>query len=143
MFCVWQFCFRRAWLSRFIHRFPSNQGQTHCFDFVCQLSPICNSPVDTPMIISSFIFAVNTCYQHDKLFTRRQIQIVLILFQSHCSGFQKHPCCQLSQFVKIYYSQCTSLKVETQLLIESVPCFIFCEVMYDLDVSVKFRSDQN
>jgi hypothetical protein len=84
MFCVWQFCFRRASLSRFIHRFPSNQGQTHCFDSVCQLSPICNSPVDTPMIISSFIFAVNTCYQHDKLFTRRQIQIVLILFQSHC-----------------------------------------------------------
>jgi hypothetical protein len=85
MFCVWQFCFRRASLSRFIHRFPSNQGQTHCFDLVCQLSPICNSPVDTPMIISSFIFTVNTCYQHDKLFTRRQIQIVLILFQSHCT----------------------------------------------------------
>jgi hypothetical protein len=85
MFCVWQFCFRRASLSRFIHRFPSNQGQAHCFDFVCQLSPICNSPVDTPMIISSFIFAVNTCYQHDKLFTKRQIQIVLILFQSHCT----------------------------------------------------------
>jgi hypothetical protein len=59
------------------------------------------------------------------------------------SGFQKHPCCQVSQFVKIYYSHCTRLKVETQLLIESVPCFIFCEVMYDLDVSVKFRSDQN
>jgi hypothetical protein len=84
MFCVWQFCFRRASLSRFIDRFPSNQDQTPCFDFVCQLSPICNSPVDTPMIISSFIFALNTCYQHDKLFTRRQIQIVLILFQSHC-----------------------------------------------------------
>jgi hypothetical protein len=35
------------------------------------------------MIILDFIFAVNTCYQHDKLFTRRQIQLVLILFQSH------------------------------------------------------------
>jgi hypothetical protein len=89
MFCGWQFCFRRASLSRFIHRFPSNQGQTHCFDFVCQLSPICNSPVDTPMIISSFILAVNTCHQHDKLFTRRQIQIVLILFQSHCRTRQR------------------------------------------------------
>jgi hypothetical protein len=53
------------------------------------------------------------------------------------SGFQKHPCCQVSQFVKIYYSQCTRLKVETQFLIESVPCFIFC------DISVKFRSDKN
>jgi hypothetical protein len=37
------------------------------------------------------------------------------------SGFQKHPCYRVSQFVKIYYSQCTRLKVETQLLIESVP----------------------
>jgi hypothetical protein len=57
------------------------------------------------------------------------------------SGFHKHPCCQVSQFVKIYSLQCTQLKVETQLLTESVLCFIFCEVMYDLDVSVKFRSD--
>jgi hypothetical protein len=43
---------------------------------------------------------------------------------SKYSGFQKHPCCQMSQFVKIYYLQCTGLKVETQLLIESVLCFI-------------------
>jgi hypothetical protein len=101
MFSVWQFCFRRASLSRFIHRFLSNQGQTHCFDFVCQLSPICNSLVDTPMNISSFIFAVNTSYQHDKLFTRRQIQIVLILFQSHCiscSRWIEHQWCKSHTF---------------------------------------------
>jgi hypothetical protein len=45
---------------------------------------ISNSPLDTPMIMSDFIFAVTTCYQHDKLFTRRQIQLVPILLQSHC-----------------------------------------------------------
>jgi hypothetical protein len=39
---------------------------------------ISNSPLDTPMIMSDFIFAVTTCYQHDKLFTRRQIQLVPI-----------------------------------------------------------------
>jgi hypothetical protein len=46
---------------------------------------ISNSPLDTPMIMSDFIFAVTTCYQHDKLFTRRQIQLVLIFSQSHCT----------------------------------------------------------
>jgi hypothetical protein len=46
------------------------------------------------------------------------------VINSKYSGFQKHPCCQMSQFVKIYYLQCTGLKVETQLLIESVLCFI-------------------
>jgi hypothetical protein len=41
-------------------------------------------------------------------------------FQGTYSGFYKRPCCQVSQFVKMYYSQCTRLKVVTQFLIESV-----------------------
>jgi hypothetical protein len=41
------------------------------------------------------------------------------------SGFQEHPYCDTF----IIRNVGTRLKVETQLLIESVPWFIFCEVM--------------
>jgi hypothetical protein len=54
------------------------------FDFMGAHQFLIPHYIDTPMIMSDFIFAVTTCYQHDKLFTRRQIQLVLILFQSHC-----------------------------------------------------------
>jgi hypothetical protein len=30
----------------------------------------------------------STCHQHNKLFTRRQIQLVLIHLQSHCIGLR-------------------------------------------------------